>query len=210
MDHKTGRQESDRLLHMVKEYGLADSDKTPSIACGEFVKRQHKGTRFSYYEGSWGDLEELAMENWSSSRPGYRDGVRLIRVPAAGFRSAVVKVTRKDKIVTKVDSRKAGERDGKYSYALGRPHVKAECVDLVVYRADVLEEDGDRETDADWEIISINASPIGRPVPMRALTMARNERHLAGGTRGEYSKDEYIDSILFWSGHSMADPNATG
>lgn len=181
--------------------------RIPSIACGRFVKRQVEGSRFSYYKGSWKNLEDLAAANWGKASQGYRPGVVLVPVPAEGFMSAIVKVGPDDRLVTKVDRRRKGERSGKFTYAKGHGHEPARHVDLVLYSADVLAEDDDRETDADWEIISINASPYPGPVPMRALTMARNERHLNGGTRGEYSKDEYIDSILFWSEHSMADPN---
>ena len=87
---------------------------------------------------------------------------------------------------------------------MGKCKQPARFVDVACYSAETLAEDGDRTTD--WEIISINASPVDHPVPMRPLTMARNERHLAGGTSGAYSKDEYIDAILFWSKHAMAEP----
>jgi hypothetical protein len=139
---------------------------------------------------------------------GYRDGVIIVDVPCDGFWSSVISMHDGDVTRSYVEARRDGEDPRVFTVVTGRWKQPAKTVGIVLYRADVLEEDNDRETDADWEIISINASPSDVETPMHALTMARNERHLAGGTSGSYSKNEYIDAILFWSNHGMADPEA--
>jgi hypothetical protein len=54
-------------------------------------------------------------------------------------------------------------------------------VDIILYRADVLEEDGDRSTQADWEIVSINGRLNEKEPPMDPMTIVRNWKHLKGG-----------------------------
>lgn len=182
------------------------STDAPTVEVGSFVRRQTRESRFSYFDGSWEQLEALVVAHWSERKPGYRDGVVLVPVPVEGFYSAVVGTEPGDEFKTMMEARRAGEAPAKVTVVVGKRKQPARFVDVVCYSAETLAEDGDRTTDADWEIISINASPVDHPVPMRPLTMARNERHLDGGTRGTYSKDEYIDAILFWSKHAMVEP----
>ena len=78
----------------------------------------------------------------------------------------------------------------------------AKFVDIVLYRHDVLAENNERSTDACWEIISINASPIEN-LPMQPMTMARNMLNKEGGTKAEYTGQQFAESLWFWKEHCM-------
>jgi hypothetical protein len=174
-----------------------------SIRCSEFVKRQTKDSRFAYWEWTWEELEALVLKHFSEQQPGYRDGVVLIPVPPEGFYSSIIRVHAGDELSSTCEARQDGEGPAIVTTVLNQSKTPARKVDIVLYRSDVLDEDHSRSTDADWEIISINASPIEQDVPMHPLTMAHNELHLEGGTKAEYSKEQYLNSIIFWSQYSM-------
>ena len=191
---------------MVNGVKPASDGAITIIRAGRFVRRQTRESGFSYYDGPWSSLESLVTAHWDERAPGYRDGVVLVPVPPEGFYSAVVETGPGDEFKTVMESRRDGEAPAKVTVVVGKEKQPARKVDVVRCSAETLAEDGGRETDADWEIVSIDASPIDGPTPMRPLTMARNERHLTGGTKATYSKDEYVDAILFWSKHAMVAP----
>ena len=80
----------------------------------------------------------------------------------------------------------------------------AVSVEIVCYAGHVLEEDGDRSTDAQFEIISINASPFEADVkvPMPPDTLIANHFHLDGGTETNMSAEQFVEALrestLFW------------
>ncbi len=81
----------------------------------------------------------------------------------------------------------------------GFKHRPAFAVDIVCYSAEaLLENDGKRSTDCDWEIVTILCTD-GEREPMPPLTMARNFLELPGGTKGVYSAEEFARSIYFYS-----------
>ena len=63
-----------------------------TFGLNEFVKRQTAEAPFSHYEGDLDELLRLAAENFDKAKPGYRDGVINIPVPAEGFFSPVVEM----------------------------------------------------------------------------------------------------------------------
>ena len=60
-----------------------------TIRCSEFVKRQTRESRFSYYEGDWESLELLAHEHFMNHdyTAGNREGVIIMHVNHEGFYS---------------------------------------------------------------------------------------------------------------------------
>lgn len=60
------------------------STDAPTVEVGSFVRRQTRESRFSYFDGSWEQLEALVVAYWSERKPGYRDGVVLVPVPVEG------------------------------------------------------------------------------------------------------------------------------
>ncbi|MHA1950873.1 MAG: DUF3228 family protein [Candidatus Thorarchaeota archaeon] len=75
----------------------------------------------------------------------------------------------------------------------------AKFVNVVCYSKDaLLENDGERSTSADWEIVCLLCTPIENE-PMSPLAMARNQLEKVGGTKGEYTAEEYAKAVYYWS-----------
>lgn len=178
------------------------------IACSDFVKRQIPGSSFSYSEVfSFEEIEKMTTEAYEKGLivPGYRDGVVLVSLPPFGFVSGIVSLEGAMLIQSRYEARKEGELPYLQTSSVGT-RLKAEQVDVVLYRRDVLLEDNDISVqDADWEIISINVAPLGG-APMHPYVMCRNQLHLPGGTQGYYSSEQWAASVKFWSEHSQAAP----
>jgi hypothetical protein len=182
------------------------------IKASEFVKRQTRESEFSYFTSSWNALEDIATSLFNDGliRTGYREGVILIDVPEVTlnmFMSALVPIT--DDLVFKTEfvARREGEEKLSKSVAYGKKQ-PAKSAFIVLYSKEVLSEDPLNElTGADYEIISINASPTLEEPPMRPATMARNfladTEQGKGGTKGEYTAKQFAESIMFWKKHTL-------
>ena len=102
-------------------------------------------------------------------------------------------------------------REGEEPYiqvrAINGTPVKTGKVELILYRHDVLAENNENTTLADWELISINAIPKGLDkLPMGPVTMMRNQLNLVGGTKASYTKDEWAESVRFWQKYAALNP----
>lgn len=172
-----------------------------TVKCNSFVMRQTKDSSFSYFDGTWEALEDRVLQNFANYTPGYKEGVRLISVPANGFFSGIVAITPETELIAKFAPRREGEEAFISIHARGQK-LPAKHVDIVVYSKAVLAENNENSTSADWEIVSINARITDEPTPMDPITMMRNQLHLAGGTKGEFSGDDFAKSIYFWSKHA--------
>jgi len=168
-----------------------------TVAISNFVRRQTKDSRFSHFDGTDEELISLVRQNWESQKPGYREGVILIPVLAEKFYTSTIKVDEHTKLMAEFISRQEGEEKHIVVTAVGEKQ-PAKHADIVLYRKDVLAEDNDRSSDADWEIISINAYGEENP-PMHPLTMARNFLHKKGGTKAKYTAEEFANAIWYWS-----------
>ncbi len=61
-------------------------------------------------------------------------------------------------------------------------------------------------TDSEWELISIHAIPNGvNKMPMGPVTMMRNQLNLEGGTKAQYTSEEWAESVKFWSKYAALD-----
>ena len=196
----------------IKEAGMITLlEGAGTVAIGEFVRRQTPESQYSHYEGTDEDLLRLIHDNWYRHTPGYRDGVVLVPVYEEGFFSSVIKVTSETPLEVDFKARCEGEQEHIGVIARG-DKTNAKFVEIVLYRSDVLEEGNERTTEADWEVISINASPCShnsdthKEIPMRPLTMARNFLVKKGGTKGEYTAEQFAESIWFWSIYATAIP----
>jgi len=77
---------------------------------------------------------------------------------------------------------------------------EAKYVNVVCYSAAVLlENNGTRTTDCDFEIVTIVCSPIADE-PMLPMTMANNELEMSGYTKSHYTSEEYAKAIVYWQG----------
>lgn len=176
------------------------------VACGEFVKRQTPESGFSHFEGSWEELETLveyiACVLATGVHAGYRDGVILVDLPPEKFKSAVVSLNEDSKLSANFAPRRLGE-DPFIRISAKAKKQPAKYASVVLYRHDVLAENNERETDAEWEIVAIKARTSDEEEPMDPYTMARNFLHLTGGTKGDFSAEEFAKSIVYWNNHVM-------
>lgn len=184
------------------------------VACGEFVKRQTPESGFSHFEGSWEQLEKVVegcffakeLFGVDSARitPGYKDGVVLVDMShvAHWFASAIVDLTENSRLTANYAPRRMGE-DPFIRVSAKATKQAAKYASVVLYRHDVLQENNERETDAEWEIVAIKARVSEEEEPMDPYTMARNFLHLKGGTKGDFTAEQFAKSILYWNNHCM-------
>jgi len=179
---------------------------TKKVACGEFVKRQTPESGYSHFEGTWEQLEELVTKQMEADptriRPGYKDGVVLVDLVSYGFRSAIVQLNEDSKLTANYAPRREGEAPFLRVSAKAEKQ-QAKHASVVLYRHDVLAENNERETDAEWEIVCIKARVTEEEEPMDPYTMARNFLHLVGGTKGDFSAEDFAKSIVYWNNHCM-------
>lgn len=174
----------------------------PSIAINDFVKRQTKNSRFSYFDGTWDELIKLVEDNFNNKIQGYRDGVMLIPVPSNRFYTSMCKIDKDSILESKFEARREGEEPIKRTVVKNGKKTPANFVKIVLYRHDVLLENNENSTDADWEIISINASLVENE-PMHPMTMARNMLNKEGGTKAEYTGQQFAESLWFWKDYVL-------
>jgi hypothetical protein len=173
-----------------------------NVSVGEFVRRQTPESRFSHFDGTWDELVELVETCFGQAKPGYRKGVVLVTLPAGRFFSGVVEVTPQIELCAKFTARRPGEAAAIVVTAAGEK-LPAKVVDVVLYHRDVLKESGEPLPKTDWEIISINARPTEEEEPMNPVAMARNFLGLPGGTKADYSPEEFAKAIVYWSTRAM-------
>ena len=174
-----------------------------TIHLNSFVKRQTPESQFSHYNGTWEDLEELTHEallDPDNISEGYRSGVILVKVSPTDFYSSTITLNPGDQLCGEYISRKLGEEPRKHIYVKGKKQ-PAKFVQIVLYSHEVLKENNEHESNAQWEIISINASLAEHePIPTGALIA--NHFELSGGTSTKMTDEEFVkqlkESVLYW------------
>lgn len=169
------------------------------VRLNNFVRRQTKESRFSYYDGNIEVVAELAALNLEKARQGYRPGVLEVEVDPANFFSGVIKLYSHFRITSKLEARQPGEEEVLITTARADKQ-RATHVDVILYSKEVLAEEV--STDADYEVVSINARVSSIPTPMDPVTMARNFLNKTGGTKGVFSAEQFAESIWFWATHA--------
>jgi hypothetical protein len=186
--------------------------KINSVTTNTFARRQTPESEFSHFVGTFEDLETLLMSEEMEYEPGYKDGIILVNIDAVNeFRTPIVPADDVDSesIYAEYSARRDGE-DKYLSIKANGGKIIADDVQIVLYSHDVLAADGDASSDADWEIISINATTNGS-APITPQAFARNCLNMEGGTDMDLenkSKEELITllkstakSIIFWNTH---------
>ena len=168
------------------------------------AKRQTPQSRFSCFDGTWEELIEICEEAYNDIKkrePGYRDGVVRLLVDPARFKTGVTKLEAGQVLFGKFSSRQPGEAPRKQICARGEK-VPAKHVEIIIYREDVLAEQEGYEPAAEWEIISINASPETYYVPIAPMTLMYNHFEMDGGTATGMSAEEFEaalrESLEYW------------
>lgn len=160
----------------------------------------------SYFTGTWEELETLVMEHFDNNEwgTGSQTGdVLLVTVPPEGFRTSIVEITDENRhLIEEVEKVRVEGEKPYISQVIRKGMTKqpARFAKIVIYRADVLALDNDRTTDAEWEIVSVNAQN-DEHTPMHPTTMLRNAQNETGGTLRTYSDAEWAEAHAYWETH---------
>ena len=193
-------------LRILNQYGEKMTVQIQTIEV-TFANRQTPDSRFSHFEGTEQELLELVFENFFQGKEGYRDGVWLVTVPPDRFKSGIAQLNEGDILQGGFEARQKGEAPRKYVTTPGRDKLPAGHVEIVLYHRDVLEEEPGYKAIADWEVISINASPTNEAVPIPPNALIANHFEMSGGTNTKYTALEFEEalreSIMFWHDKAM-------
>ena len=179
------------------------------VAVNDFVKRQVKGSGKTYSNTL--SFKEIAFDAEKQMEAGdflegYRDGVRIVRGSkkfTSDFICPYVKIDENTELVSKMVKRQKGETPYIQTRAKSGTPLKVAYIEYILYRHDVLLENNEHSTNIDWELISIHAIPEGiKKMPMGPITMMRNQLELPGGTKANYSSEEWAESVRFWQGYA--------
>ena len=184
-----------------------------NVAVNDFVRRQVQGSGKTYSKtlsfDSIARHAETQMKKGCFTK-GYRDGVRIVHADQSivdEFVCPFVKVDKHTRLISRLVSRCPEENPYIQTRAVTGTPLNARAVDLIVYRHDVLAENQEYSTNADWELISIHAIPKGlEALPMGPVTMMRNQLKLPGGTEAIYSIEEWAESVRFWQEYVALEP----
>lgn len=180
------------------------------IHINSFVRRQTPESGFSHWIHSDEALLAVVEHHFHKAKQGYRDGVLLVPVNPIGFFSGVTELKEGDMLVGEYVARKPGEDPRKSSYVLGGEKMPALSAYVVLYRHDVLAENNEHETDADYEIISVNASPTEEESPIPVGALIANHLQLSGGTATNMTDSEFVQmlrkSVEFWKDKAQTAP----
>jgi len=172
--------------------------------------RQTADSPLTHWEISNTRLVELAEAELEAGRTkaGYRDGVVLVSVDPAGFKTGVVELNDGDQLVGEYSSRREGETPRISIYVAGdKGKQNAKMVEVVLYRHDVLAENNENETDAEWEIVSVNGHPTPEPAPIAPNTLMHNHFGSDGGSNTNMTAQEFEaamkESFEYWKNKGM-------
>ena len=180
-----------------------------TVAVNDFVCRQVKGSGKTY--SSKVSFEEVARDakqqmDQGHFKTGYREGVRIVQGSenfTEQFECPFVKIDENTKLISSIVRRQKGEALYIQTRAKNGTPLKAGRVEYILYQHDVLAENDEQSTDADWELISIHAIPEGMErLPMGPVTMMRNQLELKGGTKAHYSSEEWAEAVRFWQNYA--------
>lgn len=181
-----------------------------TIHINSFVRRQTPKSGFSHWTLTDEQLLERIHRNLENAKPGYRDGVILVPVEPEGFYSSTVLLTEGTRLVGEYKARKPGEDPRKSTYALDGEKIPAKSVYVVLYSHAVLAEGNEHETDLDYEIVSINASPTEEEAPIPTGALIANHLQLSGGTATNMTDSEFVallrKSVLYWKDKALSAP----
>jgi len=192
---------------------------TPTIGWSQFAIGRHTATSGnSYFTTKLSTADDHAevilrvKDKWPLRKPGDGEGDCLDRkilvpVPPEHFYCPPrAKLVMGMPVQAEVVQRQEGEEPFVEKFVTPEDaekfgaivEIPAAFVDVVLYSAEaLLENDGERSTDCEWEIVCILARQQEDAEPMPPLTMARNQLEMAGGTAGHYTSEEYAKSIWY-------------
>ena len=180
-----------------------------TVGINDFVRRQVKGTGKTYSSLSYQKITDYAEKqlNNNNFEEGYRDGVIIIKVEDSmvdKFHCPFTKILSNTKLKAVVTKREPIEESYIQLRALNGSPLDVGSAQIILYRKDVLAENNSDCTDKDWELIAFHAVPkFVEKMPMGPVTMMRNQLELSGGTKGNYSPEEWAKGVYFWQQYAL-------
>jgi len=182
------------------------------VAVNEFVKRQIQGSGKTYSPDlSFEEIAQHAEEQMELGhfREGYREGARIVDASlefSQHFICPFVKIDEGTELRAEWLKRRPEEQNYiRIRAAKGTPE-KTGKVEFILYSHAALKENDEESTKSEWELISIQALPENVVnLPMGYVTMMRNQLQLPGGTKGEYSPEQWAASVWFWQNYAALD-----
>jgi len=186
---------------------------TPTITIGinEFASRHTMNSPYSFYNGSNDSLIDLITAAWDNKQVGELEGTFIVPVPPEGFFTGIVEVDENTELTAIYSTRTnaiEAETPSISVFANGRK-IPAKTAQAIIYSRTILASQNMNTTDADYEVISIEASPTVEAEPMSPMTMARNYLNMPGGTKTKYTAEQFAKAIWFWATHAHSIPTTT-
>jgi hypothetical protein len=177
------------------------------IGWSNFALKRNTKAHHSSFKGNPKKLLDLVRKHWRKRVPGSgrSDTKKVVVVPILEknlhklFDCPWARVEDAKYLSAKAVRRQ--DNEDAYIEVHGRKGKKlpVKYAKVVLYSAEaLLENDGERSGDYDWEIVAILAGPWDNE-PMSPLTMARNYLQKTGGTYAPYTAQQFAESIYFWS-----------
>ena len=133
------------------------------VQVNDFVKRQTKSSGKTYSEElSFDFFAKYAQKKLFNNEfiEGYRPEVRIVKLENKYVHKVFcpyVRITNDTKLSAKLVKRRENEDSYIQIRAMNGDLVDTGSVNLILYRHDILLENNENTTNADWELISINA-----------------------------------------------------
>jgi hypothetical protein len=193
----------------IKILRLQKNNHEISVAMTSFARKRHtKDGPYSWFDGSEEYLIYLIKKHFHEAVPGYRDGVVLVPVPPKDFYSSTVQLKGGEKLEGEYAPRQEGEEPRKRMWVKCGSKMPAKTVHIVLYSHETLLEKQENETDKDWEIVSINASPTDGEQPMTVGTLLSNYFGVSGGTDTKMTPEQLVgelkDAFFYWRDKALA------
>lgn len=183
----------------------------PTVVLSEFVRRQTANSEYTHWECRDEALIDRVLEGFEKAKPGYRDGVLVVPIRPKGIYTPVVELHEGDVLVGEYRARREGEEPRKAVYVKRPDGASAKspalACDVILYRHDVLAENNEHSSDAEWEVVAVNGHATTEEVPIQPNTLIANHFELDGGTSTGMTAEEFEaalrKSVLFWKNKAM-------
>lgn len=171
-------------------------ENTPTIGIGSFCENGNVGDRSRTMflpvteagAPDWPLLISRVEAAWGDRKEGHREGIVLVPLEVVGesFATCPIVVLREGDLMGGefVPRRGVDERPRKQTYVIddGSELVMANHVNVVVYRADVLDETSHRHTEMEWEVVTLLGQPTEKGEALAPMTLSYNHFELSGGS----------------------------
>ena len=187
----------------------------PEVAINDFVRRQVKGSGKTYSPDlTFEEIADHAQTRYNAGhfREGYRDGVVIVQAApelTERFVCPFVRIDGETELKAEFVRRREGEEPYIRMRVANGSRLPTGKVEFILYRHDVLDENDEQSTDAEWELISIHAVPERvDELPMGPVSMMRNQLKLPGGTKARFSSEEWAAAVRFWQRYAVLEPES--